>query len=157
MPAACLGFLGAAGETADLDLAKLLERFLELAREARAVEAEDGEGAVQGVDVGFHGSDSAVEQVGFQGGDAVEAPGGVGEFLGELGFGRGGGLVFVEELAAVLLVGGLIFGGQDSGAAGEAVAEGVAGGTGFAFRGAGAGGLLGVGAINGRAVDCGKS
>ena len=36
-------------------------------------------------------------------------PGGVGEFLGELGFGRGGGLVLVEELAAVELVGGGVF------------------------------------------------
>ena len=53
------------------------------------------------------------EQLGFQVRDAVETPGGVGEFLGELGFGGSGGLVFLEELAAVELVGGGVFGGQD--------------------------------------------
>jgi hypothetical protein len=46
------------------------------------------------------------EERGFELGDAVEAPSGVGEFLGELGFGGSGGLIFVEELAAVELVGG---------------------------------------------------
>ena len=45
----------------------------------------------------------AGEHVGFEQRDAVEAPGGVGEFLDELRFGGSGGLVFVEELAAVVL------------------------------------------------------
>jgi hypothetical protein len=49
------------------------------------------------------------EKLGFQLGDAFETPGGVGEFLGEMGFGGRGGLVFVEELAAVEVVGGGVF------------------------------------------------
>jgi hypothetical protein len=53
---------------------------------------------------------SAVEERGFEERDAVETPGGVGEFPGELGFGRGGGLVFVEGLAAVEPIGGGVLG-----------------------------------------------
>ena len=64
----------------------------------------------------------------------------------------GGGLVFVEELAAVGLVGGGVFGGEDGGGGGEAVAEGVQRRTLFAGFGARAGGVLGVGAVDGRAV-----
>ena len=94
----------------------------------------------------------AGEEVGFEERDAVEAPGGVGEFLDELGFGGGGGLVFVEELLAVALVGGGVFGGQDGGAAGEAVAEGVERGALFAGFGARAGGVLGVGAVGASAA-----
>jgi len=63
-----------------------------------------------------------------------------------------GGLVFVGELAAVLLVGGRIFGGQDRGVGGEAVAERVLRRTLFAGAGARAGGVLGVGAVGGGAV-----
>ena len=99
----------------------------------------------------------AVQQFGFEGGDAVQAPGGVGEFLGELGFGRGCRAVFVEELAAMLLVSGLVFGFEEDGAAGEAVAEGVLGRASFTFGGAGAGGVLGIGAIDGCAVYGWKS
>ncbi len=68
----------------------------------------------------------AIEEGGFEKRDAVEAPGGIGEFLGELGLGGGGGLVFSEELAAMALVGGGILRGEGGGAAGEAVGEGVA-------------------------------
>jgi hypothetical protein len=65
-------------------------------------------------------------------------------------------------LAAVLLVGGLIFAGQDRTAAGEAMAEGVLRGAGFALGRAGAGGVLSIflidgGAIDGSAVDGWKS
>ncbi len=56
------------------------------------------------------------EQSGFEERDAVEAPGCVGEFLDELSFGWSGGLVFIQELAAVLLVGDWVFGGQDGSA-----------------------------------------
>jgi len=67
----------------------------------------------------------AGEQAGFEQRDAIEAPGGVDEFLDELSFSGSGGLVFVEELAAMGFVGGWIFGGQDDGLGGEAVADGV--------------------------------
>ena len=65
----------------------------------------------------------AGEQVGFEGGDAVEPPRGVGEFLDELLFGGALRLVFVEEFLGVALIGGGVLGGQDDGAAGEAVAS----------------------------------
>src|SRR6202022_3490761 len=90
-----------------LDFAELVQGFLELAGEALAVQAEGGEGAVGvddvEVDCGLVGGrvGCAVEQGGFKEWDAVEAPGGVGELLGELGFGGSGRLVFVKELPAV--------------------------------------------------------
>ena len=116
-----------------LDFAELVERFLELAGEPLGVHAEGGEGAVGVDDVEVDGSliggrvGGAIEEGGFEQRDAVEAPGGVGEFLGELGLGGGGGLVFVEELAAVALVGGGVLGSENGGAAGEAVALGRCG------------------------------
>jgi hypothetical protein len=97
-----------------LDIAELVQGFLELAGEPLVVQAEDGEGAVGVDDVEL----GAVEECGFQVRDAIEAPGGVDEFLGELGLGGGGGLVFVEELVRVALVGGGVLGGEDGGTAG---------------------------------------
>jgi hypothetical protein len=83
------------------------------------------------------------EQIGFERRDAADAPGGVGEFLGEVGLGGSGGLVFVEELAAVELVGGRVFGGKEGGTAGEAVCQSVERRTLFAGGGAGPGGAVG--------------
>src|ERR1039457_3587786 len=51
---------------------------------------------------------SAREDIGFQERDPIYAPGCVGELLDQLGFGCGGGLVFVDELAAVALVCGRV-------------------------------------------------
>ena len=141
-----------------LDLAELLQGFLELAGESLAVQAEGGEGAVGVDDIEVDASligrwvGGAVEERGFEVRNAVEAPGGVGEFLGELGFGGSGGLIFVEELAAVALIGGEVLGSQDGGLAGKAVGEGVLRRPLFAGGGAGAGGMLGVGAIDGGAT-----
>jgi len=114
------------------------------------VKAEGGEGAV-GVDdveghrrirVGVSGrSGGAGEELGFEEWDAVEAPGGVGKLVDELGLGRGGGVVLGEELLDVALEGGGVLGGEDGGAAGEAVLEGVEGRAEFAGMGAGAGGV----------------
>jgi len=143
--------LGAFG----LEVAQRCEGLLELAREAAAMEAEGREGAVGVDDVELDGGllgrrvGGAVEEGGFEFGDAVEAPGGVGEFLDELRFGGSGGLVLVAEAAAVDFVGGAIFGRQDGGGGGEAMSEGVHGGTLFPGCGARAGGELGVGAIDG--------
>jgi hypothetical protein len=81
------------------------------------VHAEGGDGAVGVDDIEVDASliggrvGGAVEQGGLERGDAVEAPGGVDKFLGELGLGWCGGLVFVEELAAVALEGGGVLGG----------------------------------------------
>jgi hypothetical protein len=55
----------------------------------------------------------AGEDVGFEQRDAVEAPGGVDELLDELGFGGRGGLVLVEEAAAMGFEDGRVFGGED--------------------------------------------
>ena len=129
-----------------LDVAELLDSFLELPGEARAVEPERGQLRDQGLGAGGLG-----EQFGFEEWDAVEAPGGVGEFLDELGFGGSGRLVFVEELAAVELVGGQIFGRQDRGSGSETVSCGVERRTLFAGGAAWAGGILGVVAIYGGA------
>jgi hypothetical protein len=48
----------------------------------------------------------------------------------------------------VVLVGGVVLGGKDDDVAGESMAEGVEGGALFAGWGAGAGGVLGVGAVD---------
>ena len=70
-----------------LDFAQMVERFLELAGEPFGVHAEGGEGAVGvddvEVDCNLSGGrvGGAIEQGGFEQRDAVEAPGGVGEFL----------------------------------------------------------------------------
>ena len=94
----------------------------------------------------------AREQVGFKSGDAVEAPGGVDHFLDELFFGGRLGLVFSEEFLDVALVGGGVFGGQEDGLAGEAVTERIERSALLAGGGAGARGMLGVGAVDGGAV-----
>jgi hypothetical protein len=47
-----------------------------------------------------------------------ETPGGIGELLDELGFGGSGGLVFVEEAAAMGVERRLVFGGEDGGGGG---------------------------------------
>jgi hypothetical protein len=100
-----------------LDFAELVQGFLELAGEAVGVQAESCEGAMGVDDIEVDASllgwriGGAVEERSFERGDAVETPGGVGEFLDELGFGGSGGLVFVEELAAVEMVGGGLLGG----------------------------------------------
>lgn len=86
--------------TVELDFTELLERFLELAGEARAVESESGKQAMgvddverRGLGAGGWGL-SAGEEVGFQKWDTAESPGGVGEFLDEMSFGGGGGTVW---------------------------------------------------------------
>src|SRR6202035_1908755 len=91
------------------------------------------------------------EQLGFEERDAVEAPRGVGDFVDELSLGGGGGLVLIEKLLDVALVGGGVLGGQDGGAGGEAMAEGVERRALLAWFGARTSGVLGVGAVRGGA------
>jgi hypothetical protein len=104
-----------------LDVAESVHDLLELAREALALDAEVGEEAM-GVDdvkgdflIERDGGGGAREYFGFEERDAVETPGSVGEFLRKLGFGRSGGLVFVEEAAAMCVVCCSVFGGEDGG------------------------------------------
>ena len=144
-----------------LDFAELLQGFLELAGEPLAVHAEGGEGAVGVNDVEIDSRlivwwvGGAVKEGGFELRDAVYAPGCVGEFLSEMRLGGGGGLVFVEKLAAVALVFGGVLGGDDWGAAGEAVAEGILGRTLFAGGGAGSCGEECVGTVGASASNWG--
>jgi len=66
-----------------------------------------------------------LHELGFEEWDAVEAPGGVGDFAGELRLdGRGGG-VLIEKLLDVALVSVGVLSGQKGGAGGKAVTEGV--------------------------------
>jgi hypothetical protein len=98
----------------ELDIAELIERLLELASEAGAIQCEAGEESmgvddVEGAGLGAGGWGlSAREDIGFQERDPIYAPGRVGELLDQLGFGCGGGFVFVDELAAVALVCGRV-------------------------------------------------
>jgi hypothetical protein len=119
-----------------LDRAELFEGFLELAGEARAVQAKRGEGAMKIDDVEGHFLISgggliggrvggAGKQLGFEEWDAVEALGGVGDFVDQLSLGGGGGGVLIEKLLDVALVGFGVLGGQDGGAGSETVAQGV--------------------------------
>jgi hypothetical protein len=96
-----------------LDFAELVHSILELAGEPLVVQAESGQLRNQGLGTGV-----LRKQRGFKEWNASESPGGVGEFLGELGFGGSGGLVFVEELAAVKLIGSGVLSSEDGGAAG---------------------------------------
>jgi len=121
-----LEFSALALEAVGLNLAKLVEGFLELAGEPMALQVEVCDEAM-GVDdvevdtrllIGRVGG--AGEQVGLEQRDAIEAPGGVDQFLDELGFGRSCRLVFVHELAALRFVGGWIFRRQDRGSGGQA-------------------------------------
>jgi hypothetical protein len=97
-----------------LDVAELIESLLELAREAGAVQSEVGQKAmgvddVEGGGLGAGGRGlGAFEHVNLEEWDAIYAPGSVGELLDQLGFGCGGGLVFVGELAAVAQVCGRV-------------------------------------------------
>ena len=93
------------------------------------------------------------EKLGFEEGDAVEAPGGVGDFVDELSFGGCSGGVLVEKLLDVALVGVGVLGGQDGGAGSETMAQRVEGRTLLAGLGARTGGVLGVGAVGGGALS----
>ena len=157
------GFFGGSFEnlafplaTLGLEFAKLPECPFELAREARAMEAEHGKGLegwlrirVMPVPIGHP------QEAGFEERDAAQAPGGFGEFLHQMVLGGRGRLEFLEELAGVQVERGAIFRGQDRGTGGQSVAERIERRTLFPGFGAGSGGVLGVGAIDGRAVEGG--
>jgi hypothetical protein len=136
-----------------LNFAEVFQGLLKLAGKPLAVQAEGGEGAVGVDDIEVDGgligrwASGAVEQGGFERRDAVKPPGGIDELLGELGLGRRGWLVFLEELAAVALVSGRVFGSEDGIAASEAMGESIQGRTLFSGGGAGPGGEKGVGAV----------
>src|ERR1700722_20834943 len=124
-------FAALALDAVSLHFAELVQAFLELAGETLALNAEVGEKAMGVDDIKFDGGllggwiGSAGEQVGFEERDAVEAPGGVGELPDELGFGGGGGAVFVEEAAAMGVEGRLVFAREDGGGGCLGMAQGI--------------------------------
>ena len=141
-----------------LNVAEVFDNFAKLPGETIGIHAQVGDGA-EGVDDvecdgGFRSgrSGGAGEQAGFEGRNAVEAPSGCGEFLHELLFGGALRLVLVEEFLGEAPIGGEVLGGQDDGAAGESVAQGVERRTLLAGWGAGSGGMPGVSAVDGGAV-----
>lgn len=116
-----------------LDFEEIGAGLSELAAQAVAVEAEVGHGSHQDV-TGFDQSDGVLdvfsaagdeEEIGFQGSNAVDAPGEVGEGADEMEFADRLGVVLVEEGLEVDLIELGVFAGDDGDLAGEAVAEGV--------------------------------
>ena len=85
------------------DWLRCIRRWAKRSTRSIAVGVHDVE--VDGVELGGW-IGGAVEQGGFEHRDAVETPGGVGEFPGELPLGGRVGLIFIVEFAAVALVGG---------------------------------------------------
>ena len=88
-----------------------------------------------------------IEQTGFEGAHAAEAPGGHAHLFDEQGFGGSGGLVFGEEGVKQLLE---LFGiliREDSGLGGESVAKRVEADGGASFRSSRASAELGVATI----------
>src|SRR5258708_33215161 len=65
------------------------------------------------------------EDIAFEEGDAIHAPGSIGEFFDELLFGRSFGFVLVEEALRATLEAGTGFGGVQGGLAGRSLAVGV--------------------------------
>ena len=86
-----------------------------------------------GIDNTLFAGEGNFESAGLDGPDALEAPAAGGQLMNEVELEtRGGGIllhVVVEEFVEL----GRIFGGEDHGFAGESVASGVPGRTGFAF------------------------
>jgi hypothetical protein len=88
--------------SAGLELSKLVACFVELTREARAVERRLATVRMVGSGSAWCSGWLASEKdTGFGKRNALEAPGGVCNFLDEIRFRRGGGLIFCPELAAV--------------------------------------------------------
>ena len=157
-------------EPLGLDVAELVEGLVELAGESIAMSADgveqallaaegfgDGESGVEVGDIGVDGAGRRfeVEDGGFESGDAFQAPGGVGELVDEDSFGGALGFVVFEESLDVAVVGGAVFRGQEGVDGGKSVAERVQRGVGFAFGCPGAGGILGIEAVDGVAFRSG--
>jgi len=88
-----------------------------------------------------------VEQTGFEGAHAAQAPGADGHLLDEQSFGGSGGQVFGEKGIEEFLELG-VFAWENAGLGGEAVAKRVEADGGASFRSARAGAVLGVATIS---------
>jgi hypothetical protein len=139
-----------------LGVVELFQGFVEVAGQARGVEAEDGQrGSLVahrfddddgGMGFGMFGTDGVgvfveaeADQIMLERRNTVEPPRGIGEELDKLFFESADGLVVVDESADEGLVGIQVLGGQDDGLAGQAVTIGVQGRALFAGYGFGAG------------------
>jgi hypothetical protein len=115
-------------------------------------EGFEGEGEAEGfvevgpflLDAGALAGHLGVEEGGFGGPIATEAPTGGDELFEEVGFGGGGRREAMGVEVADVVEGGGFLVGEDEGAGGESVGEGVEGGDGFA---GGGGGSAGFGAV----------
>ena len=130
------------GEALGLEFLEEREDFFELAGKALAVEAQVRKGAGLGfegrgdgerlLDL-FRGLGELVgdadhaqgKEVVFEGGDSVEAPGGVGQGLDQLGFDGAFGFALVDVGFDVALVGLKVVTWEDDDLTGESMAEGV--------------------------------
>jgi hypothetical protein len=141
-----------------LNGAELVEGFLELPGETAGVKAECGKEANaidKHVELSVHRGVSfgrqaggVIEGIGFESGDAVEAPRSIHEFVDELGFGGCSGFVFVEEFAAMIFVSGAVFRAEEGGGGRQPVGQSILGRTLLAGLGARAGRVLGVGQVD---------
>jgi len=91
--------------------------------------------------------DTDIEQTGFEGAHATQAPGGHGHLFDEQGFGGSGGLVLGEKGVEQFLELVRIFVGENGGLSGESVAKRVEADGGASFGSARAGRELGVATI----------
>jgi hypothetical protein len=91
------------------------------------------------------------EEIGFERGNPVKTPSGIGKSLDQLFFKCALGFEIVEEKLGLALVGSEILCGHDDGMPGESVAKRIERRALFARVGARAGGVLGIGAIDGSA------
>jgi len=106
-----------------------------------------GQAGVLALEFGAEVAEAEVEQAGLDAAQAGETPGGHDHLLDEEIFGGSGGVMLgfegFEQLAELLV----IFGGEDGGLGGEAVAEGIEADGGAAFWSSGSRGELGVPAV----------
>jgi len=112
-----------------------------------SVIGEGARGRIEGVLVARQLRDTDIEQTGFEGAHAAQAPGGHGHLLDEQGLGGSGGLVFIEKGVEEFLELVGVFIGEDVGLGGEAVAKRVEADGGASFRSARAGAELSVATI----------
>jgi hypothetical protein len=157
------GVFVVAGLVVFLEVEELAEEGLGAGQEAAVVVPEAGQrrggvleevGGGEGVGGGVPraefrvpGGEGRGEDLVFEVGDLVELPGQVGELGDQDLLHGGGGAELVDQLPLGLAVGGV---GEERGGWGgraEVMRAGVLGGAVFALRGAGAGGVLGVGAV----------
>jgi hypothetical protein len=145
-----------------LKAVELRDAFLQIAVDALLVDAEERElfgigkedaRAVESrVDLNIFSGGGGFEiaereDVGLDGEDAIETPVVVGDRLSDLELEGVCGLEAVQELGAELVVGRAVFGGEDGGLPGEAVAEVVQADALAARGGRGAGGMESVAAV----------